>query len=218
MADQVKRPYQSERRSNAAEQTRRHIVDVARGCFIEDGYATTSVRRLADASGVSPQTIYNTFGSKFGLFSAVVDAVVAGDQEPIAIAQRPGFAALADMDDPVAVIEALVAASVEVLERLSAIYPTLRAAESDPAVAQAYRQFAIEGRWQDCRLAVEPLERLGALVEGMTLDEATDVVWVTLSPDAFQLLVVERGWTTERLAQHAASVLTSSLLGQLRPS
>ena len=85
-------------------------------------------------------------------------------------------------------------------------------------MAEAYRQFAVEGRWQDCRIALEPLERLGALVEGMTLDEATDVVWSTLSPDTHHLLVHVRGWTTERFAEHAASVLASSLLGQLRPS
>ncbi|MDQ2679313.1 MAG: TetR/AcrR family transcriptional regulator [Actinomycetota bacterium] len=217
MPEKVKRPYQSELRSTAAEQTRRQIIDVARELFIEDGYATTSVRQLAEASGVAPQTIYNAFGSKFGLFSAVIDTVVAGDHEPIAVADRPGFATLAEMDDPVAIVEALVAASTEVLGRLSAIYPTLRAAESDPAVADAYRRFALLGRWEDCRRAVEPLARLDALVDGLGADEATDIVWATLSPDAFQLLVVERGWTPERFADHAASALSATLLGRLAP-
>ena len=218
MPEKVKRPYRSELRSTAVEQTRRQIIDVARELFVEDGYAATSVRQLADASGVAPQTIYNSFGSKFGLFSAVIDTVVAGDHEPVAVADRPGFAALVEMDDPVAIVEALVAASTEVLGRLSVIYPTLRAVESDPAVADAYRRFARgtlgglppSGRapGSSRRSGRRPDRRRGGRHR---LDDT--------QPDVFQLLVVERGWTPERFADHARERRsTASLLGQLRPS
>lgn len=52
---------------------RRLILDRASGLLVEDGYAGISMRKIASAIGYSATTIYHHFGSKDGLFHALVD-------------------------------------------------------------------------------------------------------------------------------------------------
>ncbi len=52
------------RREVQAEQTRRAILESARRLFARDGYARTTIAAIARDAGVSPQTIYDSVGSK----------------------------------------------------------------------------------------------------------------------------------------------------------
>lgn len=92
MGQRVKREYDASRRQADAERTRCHVVDAATPLFIDAGYESASMRQIADAADVSLQTLYNAFGSKYGLFTAVMDVVIAGDHEPVALADRPAGA------------------------------------------------------------------------------------------------------------------------------
>ena len=69
VATRVKRPYNGSRRRAQAEETKQQIVDAAKPLFLAQGYEATSMRQLAEASGVSLQTLYNAFQSKFGVCS-----------------------------------------------------------------------------------------------------------------------------------------------------
>ena len=51
---------------------RAEILRAARAIFIERGYAGTSTDAILERSGGSKETIYSHFGSKLGLFRAVV--------------------------------------------------------------------------------------------------------------------------------------------------
>ena len=53
--------------------SRQKILEVARLAFAANGYAETSLRGIAREAGVDPSLIVQLFGSKPGLFSAVVD-------------------------------------------------------------------------------------------------------------------------------------------------
>lgn len=213
MADAVKRPYDARRRQEQAEALRRHVIEVATPLFIAHGYGPTSVRDLADAAGVAPQTIYNAFGSKFGLFSAVMDVVIAGDHEPVALADRPEVTGLADVTDPEAYVVGVVAASVPVLERLSVIYPTLRDAIGvDPRVAAAFQAFGVDARHAHFQALAEQLAARGGLAPGVGADRAADALWAVLSPHQFHVLVVERGWPVEDFAAWAGAALVATLV------
>ncbi|MGF7136468.1 AcrR family transcriptional regulator [Paraburkholderia sp. EB58] len=50
------------------------IVDAALRAFLENGYAESSVNRIAEEAGVSIKTLYRHFESKDDLFSAVMHA------------------------------------------------------------------------------------------------------------------------------------------------
>ncbi|MCG6955344.1 MAG: TetR/AcrR family transcriptional regulator, partial [Gemmatimonadetes bacterium] len=79
---EVKRPYRSPRRREQAEETRRRILDAARRGFVERGYGGTTMESLADAAGVSVQTIYASLGSKQGILMALLDDMSADADLP----------------------------------------------------------------------------------------------------------------------------------------
>lgn len=56
---------------------RANILAVAEELFAERGYAATSVRRIADAAGITPAMIHYYFGNKELLLRAVLDAALA---------------------------------------------------------------------------------------------------------------------------------------------
>lgn len=65
------------------------ILQQARACFAEDGYAGTTVRAVARAAGVDPALVYHYYGSKEGLLDAAtspprdfLDEIVAAWQAP----------------------------------------------------------------------------------------------------------------------------------------
>ena len=202
----------SARREAGASVTRRHIVEAARRLFLEQGYVATSIRQLADAAEVSPQTIYNAFGSKFGVFSALIDVVVAGDHEDVALMARPEMQALETISEAPALIGALVRASVPVLSRLSVVHPVLvGAAAADTEVAVAYQRFAVEGRLADLRPIGERLVAIGGLARDMDPSRVTDILWTVLSPEVFVLLHRQRAWTAEQFEVWAIEALVGSL-------
>jgi AcrR family transcriptional regulator len=60
-------------RRPGSSQSRQKILDVARLAFPANGYAGTSLRGIARDAGVDPSLIVQFFGSKAGLFAAVVE-------------------------------------------------------------------------------------------------------------------------------------------------
>jgi AcrR family transcriptional regulator len=54
------------------ERTRQAILDAAYGRIIEQGYAATSMRQIAERAGLAPGSLYNHFASKGEIFSAIL--------------------------------------------------------------------------------------------------------------------------------------------------
>ena len=61
-------------RSDSQAQTRERLVAAAHDMFSREGYAATSVARIADAAGYSKGALYSNFDSKEAIFLAVLDA------------------------------------------------------------------------------------------------------------------------------------------------
>ena len=73
MANKNRQPRAAGRRSSEeAERTRTRILDRAERLFAQRGYRGVSLRELSRACGVRPFTIQHHFGSKPGLYQAVV--------------------------------------------------------------------------------------------------------------------------------------------------
>ncbi|WP_019143852.1 TetR/AcrR family transcriptional regulator [Aeromicrobium massiliense] len=64
-------------RSRAARQaeTRRRLIDVARRMFLDDGYAATSLDKVAVEAGYSKGAVYSNFSGKEELCLAVLDSL-----------------------------------------------------------------------------------------------------------------------------------------------
>lgn len=77
--------------SSGAEQTRQELLCAAKEEFAEYGLAGARVDRIAEAAGVNKQRIYGHFGSKDGLFDAVLRqaTIDAAAQKPMQPGDTP---------------------------------------------------------------------------------------------------------------------------------
>jgi AcrR family transcriptional regulator len=75
----------TERLSRAESQalTRRRLVDTARQMFLRDGYAATSLEKVAEEAGYSKGAVYSNFAGKDALCLAVLDTIHAEVAEAV---------------------------------------------------------------------------------------------------------------------------------------
>ena len=73
-----------------SDDTRQRILLAAARVFAEKGYARATTRALAGAAGVNEVTLFRHFGSKQGLFSAIVEAYAAPALKTAIAAQLTG--------------------------------------------------------------------------------------------------------------------------------
>ena len=66
------------------------IINIAFGYFLNIGYEATTVRMICKEANIEPPTLYYYFGSKKGLFFAVVDKMLADYQEMGQINSKEG--------------------------------------------------------------------------------------------------------------------------------
>jgi AcrR family transcriptional regulator len=62
---------------------REAILEAARACFEEHGYATTTIELIAARSGASNGSIYHHFGAKDGILAALYTDALASYQEEL---------------------------------------------------------------------------------------------------------------------------------------
>src|SRR6478735_11624183 len=95
------RSYRSPLRDAQARETRQRVVASARELFVAQGYASTTVAAIAMHASVSTDLVYKAFGSKSGVLKSVLDTTVGGDDEGVAVLDRPGPQAMrAETDQP----------------------------------------------------------------------------------------------------------------------
>jgi len=188
MNDAGTRPYRSEVRARRARETRQRILDAATASFAERGWTATSMRDVADAAGVSVETVYKNFESKVELLHRVVDVIVVGDDEPVPLAQREAYLAMAT-GDVAQRVHAAAALVTTINARQAPILPAMReAAASDETLAALIAQFHDQRRLE--------FSRAGSLIVSRELsDVESDGLWALLSVDVYLLLTRHVGWT-----------------------
>ena len=72
---------------------RDEILDAARACFEEHGYAATTIEQIAARSGASNGSIYHHFGAKEGIASALYVQILRDYQRGVARTIRRGTGA-----------------------------------------------------------------------------------------------------------------------------
>jgi len=104
------RVYRSVSRREAQAQTRAALVAAAAHVFVEQGYASSSLRQVAEEAGVTTGAIYSNFQSKAELAVAVLDQQL----------HRQQYEIFRRVDDSLPYDEQLRQASVLLLEELEA--------------------------------------------------------------------------------------------------
>jgi AcrR family transcriptional regulator len=214
MAGDVKgrRRYHSPLRAEQAGTTRRRVLAAARELFLARGYAGTTVAAVAQAAGVSPDTIYVALGGKQGLLEGVLSLARFDPEDPAQRDQAHRRDEIGALADPHQRLRRLIGLSCQTLARISPVHAVLRgAADGHPFAAELYARM-LELRLQ---LQAGNLQTyLGSSLQpGLTLEQAAEHYSALLSPELYHLLTVERGWTTRRYASWVTALLDRDLLG-----
>lgn len=216
MSEEVKprRKYDSRRRREQAERTRRDIVMAALELFVERGYVGTTMSDIADAAGVAVETVYRAFSSKALVFKSAVEAAVAGGAEraEVEAEERPAIRAVVEETDPRRQLELYAATQPDIHARMGPLLRVLKAAAAlDDALTEVWTEL------EDHRLAgmqrfAQLLADRGALRSGMSVADARDLLWALNSHELHEKLVVHRGWPSKQYQTWLATALAAALL------
>jgi AcrR family transcriptional regulator len=207
-----KRKYDSSRRKAQARQTRLQIVEAARKLFVERGYAGATIEAIAQEAGVAQETVYSIFGNKRKILAFLLDISVGGDDQPVGILDRPEPQAIMHDTDQKRQLGMFAKGITEVMSRAAPVFEIMRgAAKLEPEIAELIQNM-FEERLQNMTRFVGSVAANGPLRDRLDEAEAGEVVWAMTSPELFQLLTVDRGWTTEKYTQWLADTLTMLLL------
>lgn len=211
MSSDVKpRRYDSSRRRAQAARTQQEVVEAARLLFLADGYGQTTVSAIAEAAGVSVETIYKAFGGKPGIVRALVSKSLEGSG-PVPAEQRSDEMQAVQRDSR-AVIRNWTRLGTEVAPRTAPIVLLIRAAAgTHPEMADLLAEVD-ESRLRRMENNARTLYERGDLRQWITLEEARDILWLISSPELYELLVLRRGWSADRFAAFQANQIIAALL------
>ncbi|MEV3905708.1 TetR family transcriptional regulator [Mycobacterium sp. NPDC050551] len=214
MAGAVKRGYHSEVRAAQARETRRAVVAAADRLFVERGYGATTVDAVAAAAAVSRKTVFTAVGGKLDLLRTAIEWAVAGDDLPVAVADRAGLRDVLNHSDPRALLWGCAQVSTQINGRVAALSLVLDGAAGADPEARALADEGHAHRLEDARTVVDRLRTLGALTGRLPPEEAVDVVWLAIDPGLYDRLVRIRGWAPARFESRLADSLVAALLDE----
>ena len=207
----VKRSYDASGRREQARARRLAVVLAARDLFERDGFRLTTIAAVAEHAGVAPISIYKGFGTKAALAKAVFDLVIAGDDEPVPIAERAGMQAVRDEPDVPKKIEMFVSGLAQRQARSAKVQILIRDGRHvDDSLAPIWAKLNEEGLLGMTMFGRHLLDT-GRLRAGIELDEVRDVLWNYLAIDAYERLVLIQGWSQQRYADWLSHAIISAL-------
>jgi AcrR family transcriptional regulator len=204
------RSYDSTGRRERARRTRASVLDAAQRRFLEDGYATTTVASVAGDAGVSVETVYKAFGGKPGLVRAIYERGLGG--RGATPAYERSDAMREQESDPRTIMRKWGLLTAEVAAEVTPIRLLIRAAATgEPDIAALLEEIDQE-RLERMRHHAELLQQRGYLRKGVSLGEATDILWTCSSAELYELLVVKRRWSPRRFAAYVTEFMIATLL------
>ncbi|WP_433889671.1 TetR/AcrR family transcriptional regulator [Streptomyces sp. CA-111067] len=205
-----RRAYNSERRREAAHRNRAAVLDACRELLFRDGFHATTIRAVAERAGVSAETVYKSFGGKPGMVKALWDITLAGDDEPVAMGDRPQMREILRTADPAAKLVLYAAFVRGIHERVAALFALLTQAGPDvgEVLATAERE-----RLAGVTAFVTHLDGAGVLRPGADRARLADAVWALAGPQLFTQLTAGRGWSADVYEEWLAGTLTATLVG-----
>lgn len=209
MTGMPRRPYKSERRREAADRTRAAVLAACRELLFREGYHATTVRAVADRAGVSVETVYKTFGGKPGMVKALWDTTLAGDDEPIPMADRPQMREILRTREPGAMLGLYASFVRGIHQRITPLFTLLTQAGPDVGEVLAVGE---RERFTGVTAFVAHLDEAGVLSPDADPAYVADALWALAGPQLYTQLTVGRGWSADMYEEWLAVTLTATLL------
>lgn len=214
MSEEVKprRRYNSAIRQEQAGETRTRILEASRRLFLERGYVATSIEAIAREAGVAGQTVYAAYGNKRTVLARLMDVSLGGDDQPVGVLERREPQRMRNEPDQRAQLRMMAHGIREIMERAGPIFDVMRSAgTAEPEVAALYGRIQDERRRNMARVVGWVAEN-GPLRDGLSMDDAADIVWTLTSAEVHRLLTADRGWPEERYERWLGDTLIASML------
>jgi AcrR family transcriptional regulator len=210
MGDAVKRSYDSSRRKEQARQTRRAVLRAAHDLFVAKGYGQTTIADVAEAAGVSQETIYAAFKNKATLLHRVWDITIGGDDEEVTFHDRPEIQAIRNEPDLAKRFMLHARMSTATARRMTPFVRAVRAAAGgEPAAAEMVAEMDRQ-RYAGMGVMAAEAAKTGQLK--VSEQHCRDVVWAMTDGNLWHELVIERGWTDEQYAQWVGEIWVAMLV------
>ncbi|MDQ3751387.1 MAG: TetR/AcrR family transcriptional regulator [Actinomycetota bacterium] len=204
------RRYDSSGRREHARRNQEAVLDAARRLFLAEGYAATTIPAIAGEAGVSVETVYKAFGGKPELVRAIYERGLEG-RGPIPAYQRSDEMR-AQETDPRTIMRKWGTLTSEVASQVTPIRLLIRAAAAvDPDIGALLKDSDDE-RLKRMRHHARFLADRGYLRDGVTIAQATDILWSCSSAELYELLVLRRGWSLPRFARFVTEFMIAALL------
>lgn len=201
------------KRTEQARATRLRILECARDLFLDQGYAATALDQIAARAGVAVQTVYFHFGNKRTVLKEVMDVLSVGDDAPIPLLDRSWVQDVRDEPDPRRALGIWLENSRVIYGRVAPLLSIVRdAAGADREASEQWRANQ-EQRYLAHRTLAEILAaKDSALREGVTVDQAADVIFTIVSLEVYLLLTSVRGWQPRQWQDWVADTLALAIL------
>jgi AcrR family transcriptional regulator len=194
---------------NSPVRREQRILESAAGLFVRQGYGTTSIREIAGAARVAPDTVYATFGSKARLLTALLDIRLAPGGQT-SILDRPEVQAILAEPDPRQLLRLFARDYAAMSERVRPVSEVLRTAKAVEPEMATVREEMEAHRFNYMRAIVQRLARRAEL--RVPVNRAAQIVWTLASPDVGRMLCDVQGWTTGQYADWLEDTLAATLL------
>jgi AcrR family transcriptional regulator len=207
-----KRTYRSAVREERARANRVAILTAAYRRFLDDGYAATSIARIADEASVSEDLVYKLFTTKRGLLVEVLNFAVTGQADsPRVLDQEGPQRVRAEPDQH----KKLVMFAADIADRIARARPVddvMRSAgEVDAEMAAKYASMH-RTRLRNITQFVGWLAEAGPLRPGLSVAQAAETTWLLCSPTTHKQLTEQLGWDQARYAAWLHATLAAVLL------
>lgn len=207
MLTEPKRIYKSEARSAQAAQTRSRILASAKALFQNEGIECVTIEKVAQAAEVSMPTVYALFQSKRGILRAIIDEALPAPQYEALVRQAKQVKSAKELFR----IAAKIARQMYDAERvqmddfwgISILTPEFKELERERELRRYKRQE--EG--------IRRMAKEKALMKGLKVSKARDILWAFTGRDMYRLFVVDQGWAPEEYEKWLAQLLISTLIG-----
>ena len=188
------------------------MLDAARELFVAQGYTATTVDEIAGRAGVSKPNVFAAAGSKQAILKQLRDIAIAGDDEPVPVAQRPWYREALAEPDPRRALRLYARNAAAIHRRSADVHEVLKAAATSDKDLHDLWRVSEDERRGGATIVVDALLEKSRLKAGLDRAAAIDIVWVLTSSDIFLRLVRARRWSDAQYESWLGDTLCEQLL------
>ena len=206
MSNDSPREYRSPVRKEQAAATKQRILDAGRELFLARGFDGTTIEAIAKQAGVAAPTVYATLGSKSGIVAELLNRARFGEghRELVgkALAETDARARLGLIAEIARRVYDGERAEMDLVRSVSGVSAELAEMERQHETARFENQSAM----------VDLLVTSPDRKPDLDVDTIRDVLWALTGRDSYRMLVIKRGWPSDRYATWLGELLVCALL------